>query len=57
MRPVCLVADGTLFRRSGRNVFGVVWRHDLLGVGRDAVAWGNAWVVLGMLVDLPMVWH
>ena len=51
--PVRLVADDTLYRRSGRRVFGAAWHHDPLGVGRHAVAWANAWVVLGVLVDLP----
>src|SRR6266540_4152045 len=44
--PVRLVVDDTLFRRSGRKIFGTGWHHDPLGVGRDAVAWGNNWVVL-----------
>src|SRR6266540_2966490 len=47
----------TLFRRSGRKIFGTGWHHDPLGVGRDAVAWGNNWVVLGVLVDLPFISH
>jgi len=51
--PVRLVCDDTLYRRSGRRVFGAAWHHDPLGVGRRAVAWANAWVVLGVLVDLP----
>ncbi len=55
--PVRLVVDDTLFRRSGRKIFGTGWHHDPLGVGRDAVAWGNNWVVLGVLVDLPFISH
>jgi hypothetical protein len=51
--PVRLVCDDTLYRRSGRGIFGAAWHHDPLGVGRRAVAWTNAWVVLGVLVDLP----
>jgi hypothetical protein len=56
-KPVRLVVDDTLFRRSGRRVFGAAWHHDPLGVGRNAIAWGNNWVVVGVLVDLPMVPH
>ena len=55
--PVRLVIDDTLFRRSGRKVFGAAWHHDPLGVGRNAIAWGNNWVVVGVLVDLPLVPH
>jgi hypothetical protein len=51
--PVRLVADDTLFRRSGRKVFGAQYHHDPLGSGRRAVCWANNWVVLGVLVDLP----
>lgn len=55
--PVRLVVDDTLFRRSGRKVFAAAWHHDPLGVGRRAIAWGNNWVVVGMLVDLPLLPH
>jgi hypothetical protein len=55
--PVRLVVDDTLFRRSGRKVWGAGWHHDPLGVGKDAIAWGNNWVVVGVLVDLPMLPH
>ena len=53
--PVRLVVDDTLFRRSGRKVFAAAWHHDPLGVGRNAIAWGNNWVVVGVLVDLPFL--
>jgi DDE superfamily endonuclease len=52
--PVRLVCDDTLFRRSGRKVFGAAWHHDPLAPGRHRVAWANNWVVLGVLVDLPV---
>jgi DDE superfamily endonuclease len=55
--PVRLVVDDTLFRRTGRKVFGTAWHHDPLGTRRRAVAWGNNWVVLGVLVDLPFLPH
>jgi DDE superfamily endonuclease len=55
--PVRLVVDDTLFRRSGRKVFAAAWHHDPLGVGRNAIAWGNNWVVVGVLVDLPFLPH
>jgi DDE superfamily endonuclease len=55
--PVRLVADDTLFRRSGRKIYGAAWHHDPLGAGRHPIAWGNTWVVVGVLVDLPMLPH
>jgi DDE superfamily endonuclease len=53
--PLRVVVDDTLMRRSGRKVFGAGWHHDPLAAGRRRVAWGNNWVVLGVLVDLPFV--
>jgi DDE superfamily endonuclease len=53
--PLCLVVDDTLFRRSGRKVFGAAWHHDPLAKGGKPVAWGNCWVVVGVLVRLPFV--
>jgi hypothetical protein len=42
-------------RRSGGKVLGASWHHDPLAAGRRRVAWGNNWVVLGVLVALPFV--
>jgi hypothetical protein len=56
--PLRLVVDDTLFRRSGRKVWGSAWHHDPLaagGKGRKPVAWANCWVVVGVLVELPFV--
>jgi hypothetical protein len=53
--PLHLVVDDTLFRRSGRKVWGAAWHHDPLAHGRKQVAWANRWVVLGMLVRLPFL--
>jgi hypothetical protein len=53
--PLVVVVDDTLFRRSGRKVWGAAWHHDPLGKGGKPVAWANSWVVLGVLVDLPFV--
>jgi hypothetical protein len=53
--PLRVMVDDTLMRRSGRKVFGASWHHDPLAAGRRRVAWGNNWVVLGVLVDLPFV--
>lgn len=53
--PLRLVVDDTLFRRSGRKVWGTAWHHDPLATGRKPVAWANCWVVVGVLVELPFV--
>src|SRR6266545_4051668 len=53
--PLVVVVDDTLFRRSGRKVFGAAWHHDPLGKGAKPVAWANCWVVVGVLVELPFV--
>lgn len=53
--PLHLVVDDTLFRRSGRKVWGTAWHHDPLARGRKQVAWANSWVVVGVLVRLPFL--
>jgi SRSO17 transposase len=35
--PLVVVVDDTLFRRSGRKVWGAAWHHDPLAVGRGRV--------------------
>jgi hypothetical protein len=55
--PICLVVDDTLFKRTGRKIFGAGWHYDATARGRKRTAWGNSWVVVGVLVDLPFVAH
>jgi hypothetical protein len=55
--PLPLAVDDSLFRRTGRKVFGTAWHHDADAPGRGRVAWGNSWVVVGVLVTLPFVPH
>lgn len=53
--PLRLAVDDTLFGRSGRKVAGCHFHHDgaaPLGSGRRT-RWGNNWVVVGLLVELP----
>ncbi len=52
-----LAADDTLFRRSGRKVYGAGWHHDgsAKGPGKHRVAWGNCWVIVGIVVPLPFL--
>lgn len=52
--PLVVAVDDTLFRRRGRKVFGAGWHHDATSHHRKtAVAWGNNWVVAGVVVALP----
>lgn len=55
--PVCLVVDDSLFKRTGRKIFGAGWHYDATAPGRKRTAWGNNWVVVGVSVDLPFVAH
>jgi DDE superfamily endonuclease len=55
--PIRLVVDDSLFKRAGRKIFGADWRYDATATGRKRVAWGNTWVVVGVLVELPFVAH
>src|SRR6266545_5904507 len=50
---ITVVIDDTLFKRSGRKVFGVFWHHDGAAKGPKPIGFGNCWVVAGIIVDLP----
>ncbi len=49
--PLRLAVDDTLFRRSGKKVWGSFLHHDPTARGEHAVRLGNSWVVAGLLVD------
>lgn len=52
--PVLVAVDDTLFRRTGRQVFGAGWHHDPTSPApRKSCAWGNNWIVAGIVVQLP----
>ena len=57
--PVLIAVDDTLMRRSGRRVHAAGWHHDgAAGAPARAskpIAWGNCWVVAGIVVRLPML--
>jgi hypothetical protein len=55
--PIRLVADDSLFKRTGRKVFGAGWHYDATAAGRKRTAWGNNLIVVGVLVRLPFVPH
>ena len=51
--PVLAAVDDTLFRRRGKKVWAASWFHDGSAIGPHPVAYGNNWVVLGIVVTLP----
>jgi hypothetical protein len=53
--PITVVVDDTLFKRSGRKVFGVAWHHDGAAEGPKPIGFGNCWVVAGVVMELPFL--
>jgi DDE superfamily endonuclease len=52
-----IAVDDTLFKRSGKKVFGVAWHHDGAAKGPKPIGFGNCWVVAGIVVQLPFLSH
>lgn len=53
---VLVAVDDTLMHRLGRKVHGCFWHHDATANSdRAAVAWGNNWVVVAIVVRLPFL--
>lgn len=51
--PILVAVDDTLAKRLGRFVFGCHWHHDATANAKQgASAWGNCWVVAGIVVRL-----
>jgi len=42
-----IAIDDTLFKRSGKKVFGAAWHHDGAAKGPQPIGFGNCWVVAG----------
>ncbi len=53
--PIIVAVDDTLFKRSGKKVFGVAWHHDGAAKGPKLIGFGNCWVVTGIVVELPFL--
>jgi len=54
--PLLVALDDTLLHRLGRKVHASFWHHDATANSRQAtVAWGNNWVVVGIVVGLPFL--
>jgi SRSO17 transposase len=53
---VLVAVDDTLMHRLGRKIHGCFWHHDATANSdRAAVAWGNNWVVVAVVVRLPFL--
>ena len=53
--PLTVAVDDTLFKRSGKKVFGAAWHHDGAAKGPKPIGFGNCWVVAGIIVQLPFL--
>ncbi len=53
--PVDVAVDDTLFKRRGKKVWAASWFHDGSAPGPAKTAYGNNWVVLGIIVRLPFM--
>jgi len=52
---ITIAVDDTLFKRSGKKVFGATWPHDGAAKGLKPIGFGNCWVVAGIVVELPFL--
>jgi DDE superfamily endonuclease len=50
-----IAVDDTLFKRSGKKIFGVAWHHDGAAKGPKPIGFGNCWVVAGIVVQLSFL--
>src|SRR6476660_2918138 len=53
--PLTVAVDDTLFKRSGKKVFGVACHHDGAAKGPKPIGFGNCWVVAGIVVQLSFL--
>lgn len=50
--PISLAVDGSVFRRSGRKVYGTSWHHDASAAPGGGFRFGNCFVVVGLVVRI-----
>jgi hypothetical protein len=50
---ITVAVDDSVFRRSGRKVWGAAWQHDGSSPARSKLSFGNCFVVAGIVVALP----
>lgn len=54
--PLTVAIDDTLLQRWGRRVWGCFYHHDATANSdRSAVAWGNNWLVVGIVVRIAIL--
>jgi hypothetical protein len=54
--PILVAIDDSLLQRWGRRIYGCFYHHDATANSdKGAVAWGNNWVVAGIVVGLPIL--
>jgi DDE superfamily endonuclease len=52
-QPLTIAVDDSVFRRSGRKVYGAGWQYDGSAPNRDRVSFGTCFVTCGIVVQLP----
>lgn len=52
---VVVSVDDSLFRRYGRKVHAAAWQHDGSAPGPRKIGFGNNWVIVGIVVQLPLL--
>jgi len=53
--PIEVAVDDSVFRRSGRKVWGAAWQHDGSSPARSKLSFGNCFVTAGIVVRLPFL--
>ena len=48
-----IAVDDTLFKRTGRKVFGAAWQHDGAAKSPKTIGFGTCFVVAGVVLDVP----
>jgi hypothetical protein len=51
--PLAVAVDDSVFRRSGRQVYGAAWQHDGSSPARNKLSFGTCFVTAGIIVRLP----
>ena len=51
--PLTVAVDDSVFRRSGRKVFGAGWQYDGSSPSQDRISFGTCFVTCGIVVRLP----
>jgi hypothetical protein len=50
---VRVAVDDTLLRRRGKKVWLALWTHDGSARSKDKIGYGNTWVIVAILINLP----